>query len=349
MHSITPTDRRFTITLGEPEMVLDDRALGLRAFPDGRLALVRTRPTCRVLCAAGTGSVLLEGPAMGRFTHARTVLEPGPPGSYDNGYAGINGAEWMPDGRLAAVYHAEDQESMRSVGSGIPGFYCSLGLAISADEGVTFAKQGQILTGERTKAPGARADQGVGEPCLLRVGGYIYMYYTSHERLRGRTVDICLARCRLPDLARPTEWRKYSDGGFSQPGLGGRDTPVLTDGAPDVDAVFPQVTYLTAVRRYLMIYCLNAWRENHEMVRSGLYAAFSTDGVRWPLSTRYGFWPVRTIVREGREVVWHPTYVPDAPGALAGWLYYSYSPRWGWTPPAKGHHMMRRRLAIGQG
>src|SRR4051812_47411635 len=46
--------------LGPPETVLADGELGLRAFPDGCLAVVRTGPDCRVLVAAGVSSVLLE-------------------------------------------------------------------------------------------------------------------------------------------------------------------------------------------------------------------------------------------------------------------------------------------------
>jgi hypothetical protein len=30
--------------------------------------------------------------------------------------------------------------------------------------------------------------------------------------------------------------------------------------------------------------------------------------------------------------------------SLRGWLYYSYSERWGHKPPHKPHHFMRRRI-----
>ena len=108
--------------------MLADRALGLRAFPDGLLAVVRTQPDCRVLVAAGVSSVLLEGPEMGKFTRATTVLGKGKPGEFDNGYAGVNAVVRARTGELLAFYHAEDQEGMATIGSGIPGFSCTRGV-----------------------------------------------------------------------------------------------------------------------------------------------------------------------------------------------------------------------------
>ncbi len=115
------------VVLGPPETVLADKALGLRAFPDGLLAVVRTQSDCRVLVAAGVSSVLLEGPKMGKFTSAATVLGKGKAGEFDNGYAGVSAVVRARTGELLAFYHAEDQEGMATIGGGIPGFYWGSG------------------------------------------------------------------------------------------------------------------------------------------------------------------------------------------------------------------------------
>ena len=90
------------VVLGDPQTVLASGALGLKYFPDSPLAVIRTRPDCRVILTAGISSFLLEGPSMGQFQSATKVLAPGKPGEFDNGYAGIRGVWRDPAGDLGA-------------------------------------------------------------------------------------------------------------------------------------------------------------------------------------------------------------------------------------------------------
>ena len=337
------------IKLGDPETVLADKAFGLRAFPDGRLALVRTKPDCRVIFAAGIASVLLEGPEMGKFTKATQVLTKGKPGEFDNGYAGINSVVRARSGQLLGFYHAEDQEGMTTVGNGIPGFYCRVALAVSDDDGMTFTKRGPVLSGKMPKKPGGSGDQGVGEPWILLEpsGKYLYAYYTSHERSAGRTVDICLARCDVAAALEPSAWKKLHSGGFDEPGLGGSDTPILRSDTPDADVMCPQVVYLPERHQFVMTYCFNAWRETTDVNRSGIYMAFSDDGIHWAPDRMRQIWKVPVIAKDGNEVAWHPTFGPDETAGTQGWLYYGYSKNWGWKPPSEPHYLVRRRIEIG--
>lgn len=338
------------IELGPPEVVLAHGQLGLSYFPDGRLAVVRTQPVCRVLVAAGVSSFLLEGPAMGRFTSARKVLSHGRPGEFDNGYAGISAAVRASSGELLAFYHAEDQEGMKSVGNGVPGFYCRVALAVSKDNGLTFEKRGPVLSGQLPKNPAGPGDQGVGEPWVLAEpkGGFLYAYYTSHERVDGRGVQICLARCPVADALTPGAWKKFHAGGFAEPGLVGKDTPVVTSGQKAADALFPHVVFIPGLRKFVMVLCLNVWREGAKPERSGIYAAFSDDGIHWPPGAMKQLWAVPTIAAIGREVAWHPTFIPDesTAGEAKGWLYYGYSENWGHEPPRTPHFLKRRFMTI---
>lgn len=337
------------IELGPPETVLANDALGLRYFPDERLAVVRTKPDCRVIVAATVSSYMLEGPEMGKFTRATKVLDKGGAGEFDNGYAGISAVIHAPLGELLAFYHAEDQEEMKTVGSGIPGFYCRVALAVSKDGGRTFEKRGPILSGQLPKNPGGRGDQGDGEPWVLEEpkGEFLYAYYTSHEHIDGRGAEICMARCPMANAMRPGAWKKFHEGGFTEPGLGGKDTPVMTGGEKNADVLFPHVTYIPALHQFMMIFCLNAWRESSEPGHSGFYAAFSDDGIHWPRDWQQ-IWKVPVLAITGREVAWHPTYIPDTDGYTHGWLYYGFSPSWGDQPPHKPHFMMRRRMKIAE-
>lgn len=338
----------MAVGLGPPEMLLTDGQHGLHYFPDELTVIVRTNPLYRVLLAAGIRTVLLEGDSMARLALPRDVLLPGKAGEFDNGYAGISGAWHAPSGEVLAIYHAEDQEGMPRNKEDIPGFYCRVALAVSRDNGATFEKRGPILDGQVAKVAGGRFDQGVGDPCLFAEPGgeFLYCYYTSHEPVGGRGVTICMARCPVTDAMKLDAWRKYFDGGFTEPGLGGRDTPVVTSGARDACVVFPQVTYVPALRQFVMLFCMSAWLEGEKPGRSGVYVAFSDDGIRWPRERMQQIWKAPTIPVIGREIAWHMTLVLDEPviSSLAGWLYYSYSKSWGHKPPHKPHYFMRRRI-----
>ncbi|MCX7826873.1 MAG: hypothetical protein N2689_15140 [Verrucomicrobiae bacterium] len=348
LSALGAADGAKRIELGPAETVLADKALGLRYFPDGRLAVGRTRPDCRVLLAAGVSSFLLEGPAMGTFTKASKVLDKGEPGEFDNGYAGINAAVRAKPGELLAFYHAEDQEGMKTVGHGIPGFYGRVALAVSRDDGASFEKRGPVLSGRFAKDATGPGDQGVGEPWVLAEprGEFLYAYYTSHERVDGRGVQICMARCPVADATRADAWKKFHAGGFTEPGLGGKDTPVFTSGLSQADAVFPHVVFVPGLRQFMMTFCLNVWREADNPKRSGIYAAFSHDGIHWLREPMQQLWKVPVVPAIGRELAWHPTYIPDGDGGMHGWLYYGYSESWGHPPSHKPHYLMRRRMTF---
>lgn len=346
-----PTDAaRIVGRLGERRVLLDHGQHGLTYFPDGRLAFVRTRPTWRVLMAAGVSSVLLEGKTMTSLQPVGTVLAPGRKGSFDNGYAGINAVYDAGDKGLLAFYHAEDQAGMPKAGRGIPGFYCSVGLAISIDGGKSFRKVGPVITSSLAKDTKGPSDQGVGEVSVLPEpnGKYLYAYYTSHSRLEGRGVQICMARRSAADAADPRGWKKLHNGVFSQPGLGGTDTVVVTAKAEKADAFLPHVTWSQALRKYVMVYCINAYREiTAKPVRSGIYVTFSDDGIHWPHQPGQQLLKGYTIPLLGKQLAWQPTLRLDDAKGLKGWLYYAYSPRWGHRPPHKTHHLAARTITFG--
>ncbi|MCF7849935.1 MAG: hypothetical protein K9M45_13870, partial [Kiritimatiellales bacterium] len=283
--SVAKEQHAVSIELGQRVTVLGDREQGLRYFPDERLGVIERASECRVLVTAGRKTVLLNGKDMFHLRVVGTVLSPGEAGTFDNGYAGVSGVYRAGAKELLAFYHAEDHEGMPRIrANNVQGFYCSIGLAVSNDDGASFGKVGPVLTDSRSKDLDGHTDQGVGEPSVTldRSGKFLLMYYTSHSRLDGRGVQICLARCPVDEAGKADAWQKFHNGGFVEPGLGGRDTPVLSGKALVADAIFPHVTYCANLDRYVMVYCLNAYNEfKSSPDRSGIYVAFSEDGISW--------------------------------------------------------------------
>jgi hypothetical protein len=344
--STGPVDR-IVARLGKREVFLESGRYGLKYFPDACLAFVQTTPQIRVLMAAGVSTSLLEGWDMKSLVPLGQVLKPGKPGSFDNGYAGISGVARDPGtGQLLAFYHAEDHEGMPPIPGGIPGFYCCIALAMSKDDGASFRKLGPVITASRPKDVRGRSDQGCGDFCVVADADHrhLHAYYCDHSRIDHRGVQICLARCPLNDAGTTGHWRKYYGGGFDEPGLGGKETPVVSASAMHADALFPQVTFVPALRRYVMVFNITLYREfglEANPRQSGIYMASSHDGIHWSR-------PVQLVrihsipAGLGKEVGWHPTLLlSSVSGASAqGWLYYSYSESWGHKPPQKPHYLV---------
>lgn len=337
--------------LGERKTLLDNGQYGLKYFPDGGITAFPGPSGYRVLLAGGISSYLLEGADMTSLRLVKQVLAPGPKGSFDNGYAGIYGAWRDPGtGEIRAIYHAEDQEEMNRLPNGVNGFYASVGLAISGDQGSTFRKAGRILTGHQPKDGGGRPDQGCGEPSLVADRGqqFLYCFYDDHSREGNRGVQIALARSPIADKGAPGTWMKYYEGGFSEPGIGGRETPVV-DARPAADALFPNVTYSKALGKYVMVFNILYYSDLREgqAAKGGIFTAFSEDLIHWssPQLLVHGL----SIAQIDREVIWHPAIVWDDGSQSRGWLVYSYSPRWGHRELRTPHYMVGQRITFSRG
>jgi hypothetical protein len=175
-------------------------------------------------------------------------------------------------------------------------------------------------------------------------GKFLFAYYTSHEPIGGRGAQICLACCRVRDAMKPGAWQKFHNDGFSEPGLGGRDTPVMSSGAPQADALFPHVVFAPTLRQFIMVFCVNAWRERERAERSGFHVAFSEDGIVWPRERVRQIWKTHVIASIARQVAWHPTLILDE--YAKGWVYYGFSEGWGHRPPHKPHYLVRRPISF---
>lgn len=347
--------------VGAAETLLRDGALNLHYMPDIGVGVIDNEPgKLRLVFAAGWDSYVVEGTDIKHLTKARKVLWPtGKATDFDNGDTGISQVI-RAGGRLFAIYHAEDHHGMPKMQNGDPGFYAGVGLVESEDNGQTWIRRGQIIKSFKPKEWMAYPDhsvRGAGLPGAVNdpTGRYAFVFYTDMSLQENRGAQICMARADLnegPPL--PGRWKKYYKGEFSEPGISGNETPVLSVLAMDeASAQYPHVTWSEYLKKYVMVFNVNNWKEavgGKPPVISGIYWATSADAIHWSE-------PVKLLAdyayqMNGKSMSTEPTVIFDDREGRMGWLVYEYSPKWvggGADQIIEGgvpHFMVGRRVEI---
>ncbi|WP_116138103.1 hypothetical protein [Trinickia diaoshuihuensis] len=144
----------------------------------------------------------------------RIVLTPGAPGSYSACGQWLNHAERIGATVLGFVH----TETACDYAAGQT--HKSMALATSTDDGLTWRSLGQFITGTDLPTPGRNTGEG---DCTAVDGrdGYLYAYC-----FRPRDSGLIVARAPSGDPS-PRNWRKYFQGGWDQPGLGGNATRLM--------------------------------------------------------------------------------------------------------------------------
>lgn len=149
--------------------------------------------------------VRLSTPVIGRGTDGR----------FDECGAWLNGARRVGD-RIYGWYHAEED-------CAYPITHKSVAFAESRDGGRTFERVGypgnRVLTADVAFDGDVDRDD-AGDPSFVDVDGYHYMYFLATADWR-----VHLARSPIGEGG-PGTWTKYFEGGFTEPGLGGRSSPI---------------------------------------------------------------------------------------------------------------------------
>ncbi len=164
------------------------------------------------------------------------------------------------EGKLYAPLHCEFYDHLTVTLSGAhPGIpFRQIHLASSLDKGSTWQYEGPIVTrdapGTASPTPseysGLHWDGGAGDHCLFvdENGGYLYLY-SSHYIHAKTGVDnqqfirFQVARCAIKDKMMPGKWRKFYDGKWDEPGLGGK--------ASNINAHY--VMYNSFLRKYISL------------------------------------------------------------------------------------------------
>jgi hypothetical protein len=326
------------VLLGEQQVLLNDQDLGLRSMPAAGIAVIENRPgRIRFLLGAGNKTYLLEGVDLKHLNALpRLVLGPGEPGTFDNAAADVF-AVVQAGSKFYAFYQASDSEGLPAATfTGYSGFYLSIGLAESDDNGYTWVKRGQIIKCAKPKEWAANPQQGGrgigwGGGLADASGKHFYIYYTDLSTSRAPAGQINVARCSLEDGPPLSgNWKKYYNGAFTEPGIGGQETPILDVYSNDHSgAWYGRPTYSQFMGKYLMVFAVNQpreWQAGSPPRISGIYLSVSDDLIKW--SEQFKLISGYTQRVLGKPIVLGPTMVFEQGDKVSAWLTYGYSPRY---------------------
>jgi hypothetical protein len=279
----------LTAIVGKQTIVMSSGQHGFNYFPDEPVNVINRLPL-RFLMVVGSRTILMEGPSFESAVPSKVVLEPSKSaGAYDEHYAGISGVFIAKNRKdVLGFFHAEKPTGGND-GEGTTRFYATIGLAISHDGGNTFNKIGPILSGRPEDPEWKGTAQGNGDVsvCLDHTGQWLHAYYTEHSRQdpatgKARSVITCMARSKVTDGGKPGTWKKYFNGSFDEPGLGGKDSEVANCWAP-------QVTYIASLKKYVMMGsrgCVGFFTSDDGVKWQDPTVLFEMDDVRWPPLSR---------------------------------------------------------------
>ena len=280
-----PTLPAVEFTASDPVVVLDDRerkALGLDFWVDGTMGFHRRN-----------GRTTLISPNGGRI--ARHALDAGGFGAglrsnnTEIGGAGrpLDHASGGPlhyddaTGQLLLFYHGEH------FANGDPtDFYAFIGLAVSDDEGASFADLGPIITSELAEDDADRPhplDVGSGA-YIARDGQFLVYFHERGDKARVRRRNLLVATAPIADVVeaaaqrRTPTFMKYHDGSFSEPGIGGRASELLP--TPTYPVLWFDAAWIEPIDRGLLVYS-TVMRQPDGTYGWNHVASVSADGLQW--------------------------------------------------------------------
>ena len=135
-------------------------------------------------------------------------------------------------------------------------------LASSTDKGLTWHLEGDILTsylpekGDWLKFSGPYFEAGPGDFDFFvdSLGGYFYIFSCNAYAPKSGKMNNFLwfnevARCAINDKMAPGKWRKFCNGAWIEPGLGGKSSRVCMGST----GIYGRVIYSRALKKYLRI------------------------------------------------------------------------------------------------
>jgi hypothetical protein len=312
----------------------EPRSPCLDYFPDeGTSRLPSSDGTLTLLLSGGVSSWLLEGgntSTFTSFTKITEVMRPISNSSWENGYAGMSGVWINSKGRIWGFYHAEDHVNLPTIpGTSIPGFYASVGVAVSNDTGRTWIHRKRLLVAKKGKIEGssAPADQGVSEPGVVADtnGKFVYILYTDHTRLNSAPVRICAARIPIEgDSLALSRCFKWDGSSFCQPCSSGNDIPVLTGSdvmGRDGDVLEGHPVWCENLGRFLMtVGTYDYTTGNSSVGMGGMWLVSSTDLVKWSMPIHLtNDW---ALPFGGKSMRWESSIIWTDQKIGTGWLVY---------------------------
>jgi len=323
-----PTEAATTVTVGTPQKIY-----GPSGYVDSLYATVRNHKGQLQGYLSNTKVMWFDQRANGTLKNGRVVMAGGKRGSVDQ--CGVHPVGTIykdpaaPRSHWITFYHAErsapvdrgrcnhwDQHTRWSIVR-----------MESFNGGRSWLKRGQVITQDsalmRTAAGNwSYKTDDAGSPRLVIDGSFMYLYFRAANRASGGERAMTIARASLRSKGKAGDWKKFFNGAFTEPGLGGQSSGLA--GLPDQARGISFNTYL------------NRWVAVHVNI-TGAYLYESTDLLNWTL--------VEQIVSTGlTESAWHKPCgrrglpVAYGYGSIVGldgssstssksfWLYYMKKP-----------------------
>lgn len=253
--------------------------------PDGHITMIPEGQE-NVMYWPGEDSYRTAGKTVFEMAQSRKVLSAGGASDFDNGGAWLYSVFPQIGGRAIGFYHAEDH---RFPGDPASKFiaYKSIARCESTDGGRTWKKDTQILTAAKPK-PEAPEWSGLGDHCTVwdrRNDRYICFFQEEGILRMAMSTD--------PE-GKPRTWKKWFEGAFSEPGLGGVATPIAN--LDQVHGGNPSVHWNTFLQRWIMVY--HSWP-------GSLMLSQSDDLVSWSV-------PVVLLEPAANSKLWYATILGEA-------------------------------------
>lgn len=216
------------------------------------------------------------------------------------------------DGTLYGWYHAETDGPCNRPDAKLP----IIGAAVSKNDGLTWTDLGPVM---EAPADAYNCDMqngffagGLGDFSVIadRDHGFFYFLFSNYDR-RLRQQGIAIARMAYGARADPhgQVW-KWRNGQWSEPGIGGRTTPIFAAlrnfRYADPDSYWgPAIHYNTYLGGYVMV--LNRTAQGaSDWWQEGIYITFTKD-LSDPRS-----WAIPTKLMSGGD--WYPEIIGTEPG-----------------------------------
>jgi hypothetical protein len=245
---------------------------------------------------------------------------------FDRDYAGPGSVIRASNGQdLLMFYHGEYQWPEG-------GYYATIGVARSSDEGQTWERLGPAIEGRLPlpDPPPWYGAFGAGGPSAFvdESDGFIYLYYVDWSApAYYPSGTIHVARAPISSDGLPGSWRKYFQGDFDQDGLGGNSEHVI-------DGWFPSVGFNVSLNAYLAVF----------VSEDGFYYSTSSDRIHWTVGRKL-------LARQERPETgepWllypsllSPSQPTDSTTNATGYLYYGRG-----IYNVECHHMVRRPVRV---
>ena len=248
--------------------------MGLNYWVDGNLGVVPIgNGQYHFYGANGATSVRTTGtlanPAMSRSNVAITGL---PSGTY-NYVAGGPVYTDPASGKKLMIYHAEKHASSGQ------DFYSVLGMAVSTDsQGLSFRDLGLVIEPDVPMSQRPHSVD-VGGGSFAVMNDQLYIYYRDYLE-GGGSSQLAVARAPISDIFnnaatyQGTNFSKYYDGGWTQPGLGGRSSALETGNPGNAWSSVSYNDYLGG-----LVMMTSNWADANG--NNDLYMSSSTDGISW--------------------------------------------------------------------